>query len=169
MTRFSLMAYLAAGVLMQAADSSTFAATALVLETDHTQMIAVASAPGTVVVGNPAIADVSVNGKQIFLHGHAFGETSILVLDANGGPLANFDVTVGHNTSNAVAMFSSHPGTGVHAVRFSYSCAPNCEADLMPGDEDGFSKNISTQDMTKSGFAHGDRAVDAKTPAAPLQ
>ena len=39
---------------------------------DRSIMITVAGEPATVVIGNPSIADISLNGKQVFLHGHRY-------------------------------------------------------------------------------------------------
>ena len=148
-----------------AAQSAMAAGTPLVLETDQTQIIAVTTDPGTVVVGNPSIADVSVNGKQIFLHGHSFGETNVIVLDINGNQLANFAVTVTHNSDNMVAVFWANPNHG--ATRYSYSCAPYCDSSMMPGDEHGYFKNLTQDSNDKYSFATGKKAADAAPPAAP--
>ena len=139
--------------------------TPLVLETDQTQMLAVTTDPGTVVVGNPAIADVSVNGRQIFLHGHSFGETNVMVLDVNGNQLANFAVTVTHNTDNMVAVFWANPNHG--ATRYSFSCAPYCNSDLQPGDDHNYFQAIIRDSNDKYSFATGKKAADAAPPAAP--
>ena len=74
--------------------SASFAAQELVVKTDQTQLISISGNPGTVVIGNPSIADVTVHGNKIFVHGRAFGSTNLIILDENGNQLSNLDVTV---------------------------------------------------------------------------
>jgi Flp pilus assembly secretin CpaC len=133
---------------------------AIVLQTDKSQLITLSSEPGTVVVGNPSIADVSINGKQIFLHGHAFGDTNLLILDAQGSQIANFDVTVTHSNSNAVAIFKA-------GIRYSYTCAPNCESTMQQGDNDDYMQNTTKEGQKKAEFATGKTSVEASAPKAP--
>jgi Pilus formation protein N terminal region len=92
------------------------AAELLVVQVDKTQIISLSEEPGIVVVGNPSMADVSVNGKHVFVHGHSFGDTNLIIIDKNGNQLANFDLTVQHNSSNALAMYKA-------GNRTSYTCA----------------------------------------------
>jgi len=70
------------------------AAQELVVKTDQTQLISISGTPGTVVIGNPSIADVTVHGNKLFVHGRAFGSTSLIILDENGNQLSALDITV---------------------------------------------------------------------------
>src|SRR4051794_1039251 len=72
--------------------------------------------PATVVVGNPNIADVTVQGNQIFVHGRNFGTTNMIVLDREGKQLSAFDVTVMLRGTNNVAIYKA-------GRRFSFVCA----------------------------------------------
>ena len=54
----------------------------------------------TIVVGNPAIADASVqDGTTIVLTGKGFGVTNLVVLDEDGNPIVDEQVTVGAQTA----------------------------------------------------------------------
>lgn len=116
---------------------------------DQARMINVAGLAGTVVVGNPNIADVSVRGTQVFLHGKNQGATNVIVLDRDGNQLAAMEVNVEAVGGNPVAIF----GAG---RRYSYNCAPICEPTLQVGDsyEDYF-KYLAQQNANKGGLATG--------------
>ena len=77
------------GAVMLMAAHQSFAGQPLTVQMDKSQLITVASDPGAVVIGNPSIADISVNGKQIFIHGHGFGDTNLQILDTAGNQIAN--------------------------------------------------------------------------------
>ena len=136
----------------------------LIVQTDKSQLISVSAEPGAVVIGNPSIADITVNGKQIFVHGHAFGDTSLLVLDTAGNQIANFDITVAHNPDNGVTVFKGYL-TG--AYRYSYTCAPHCESTIIPGDDGKYVSDLLTESQQKTEFATGKKTAEAAAPAAP--
>lgn len=140
--------------------SAAFAAQELILKTDQTQLINVSGNPGAVVIGNPSIADATVHGNKLFVHGRAFGSTNLIILDENGNQLASLDVTVQLGGLNNVAIYRA-------GVRFSYVCAPNCEATLQSGDQVDWFGDIAKMDAKKSGAATGKSTVEsAPAPAA---
>lgn len=126
--------------------NSAFAGEPLSIKTDSSLLMLASAEPGTIVIGNPSIADVTMNGKQIFIHGRAFGETNLLILDVAGSQIANFDITVVENSSNIVTVYR---GT----LHNTFSCAPNCNPTMMVGD-DNLEKVIS-QNISKNLFATG--------------
>ncbi len=142
--------------------SSTFtlAAENVFIATDQTQLIDIAGSPGTVVVGNPSIADATVHGDKLFVHGRAFGTTNMIILDQAGEEIASLEVTVKIGGSNNVAIFKA-------ATRYSYVCAPLCEVALQPGDDFAFSGSVLSVGQGKSGFAKGE--APASGAAAPTQ
>ncbi len=144
----------------------TASAESVVLESDKTVMVSMAERPGTVVVGNPAIADVSINGKTIFLHGRGFGNTNIIVLDVTGQQLANFDVLIKQAQSEAVTILAARTGTGLPIMRSSYQCAPTCEATLQIGDNADYFKLISEENKAKNELATGSKTAEAEAPSA---
>jgi ketopantoate hydroxymethyltransferase len=148
-------------VSLAAATSSAVAAgETITLESDKTTMISVAVSPGTVVVGNPSIADISINGKQIFVHGRGYGNTNIIILDSQGAMLANFDVTVRQSLNNAVSLYRG-------STRYSLACSDICEDTLQPGDSIDHFKNIAEQQSTKNDLATGSETTEAAAPQAP--
>ena len=140
--------------------SAAFAAQELIIKTDQTQLINISGNPGAVVIGNPSIADATVHGDKIFVHGRAYGSTNLIILDQNGNQLASLDITVQLGGENNVALYKA-------GSRFSYVCAPTCEATLQSGDQVDWFGDISKMDAKKSGTATGKSTVDdAVAPSA---
>jgi hypothetical protein len=148
-------------IAFAAATSPAFAGNQnITLEADKTVMITVAVSPGTVVVGNPSIADISINGNQIFVHGRGYGNTNIIILDPKNNMLANFDVTVKQSLTNAVTLYRG-------SVRYSLACDGICEDTLQPGDQIDHFKNVAEQQATKNDLATGSETTEAAAPQVP--
>ena len=138
-----------AALLAAALATPAAADTAITVKADQAKMLNIAGLAGTVVVGNPNIADVSVRGSQVFVHGRIQGATNVIILDREGVQLASIEVNVETGGGNPVAVY----GAG---RRFSYNCAPNCESTLQVGDsyEDYF-KLLAQENGSKTGLASG--------------
>lgn len=140
--------------------SAALAAQELIIKTDQTQLISISGTPGTVVIGNPSIADATVHGDKIFVHGRAFGSTNLIILDENGNQLSSLDITVQLGGENNLAVYKA-------GARYSYVCAPNCEATLQSGDLPDWFADISKMDGRKTGAATGKSSADSEAaPAA---
>jgi hypothetical protein len=99
---------------------------------DQAKIIRLPERVATIVVGNPAIADISVQpGGIMVLTGRGYGTTNILVLDRSGQVLMEQDIQVGGPSDNVVVVYR-----GVD--RESYSCAPRCERRFTLGDAPAF-------------------------------
>ena len=132
----------------------------LALEVDESQVLTLQTTPGTVVIGNPAIADVSIQGQQVFLHGRGFGQTNLIILDLKGNQIANFALVGKHAQVSSVSLYR---GTN----RFSYACAPVCEAEIQVGDNIDQFKNLIQQHASKIEMASGKNTAEASAPQAP--
>ena len=139
--------------------SASLAAQELVIKTDQTQLISVSGNPGTVVIGNPSIADATVHGNKLFVHGRAFGTTNMIILDENGNQLSNLDITVMLGGENNMQVYKA-------GARYSFVCAPDCEGTLQSGDAVGFFADISKMDAKKSGTAQGKASTEQEAPPA---
>ncbi len=142
----------AAAAFLALSAGAAHAGTPLVVQMDQSQLMALTADPGSIIVGNPSIADVSLNGRQLFIHGHSFGETNLMIFDAAGQKIGDYDVTVSHDTENQLSMFI---GNSRGSARYTYSCAPNCEQNMMAGDEPGFMQQAVTSNRTKYSYATG--------------
>ena len=76
----------------------------------------------TIVVGNPAIADASVqDAATIVLTGKGFGVTNLVVLDTDGSPIVDEQVTVVRQAASSVRIYR-------RAEIQTMSCTPYCES-----------------------------------------
>ncbi|OBQ67880.1 pilus assembly protein N-terminal domain-containing protein [Mesorhizobium erdmanii] len=76
----------------------------------------------TIVVGNPAIADASVqDASTIVLTGKGFGVTNLVVLDQEGNPIVDAQVTVVRQAASSVRIYR-------RAEVQTMSCTPYCES-----------------------------------------
>ncbi len=114
---------------------------------DQAKVMSLPSGTRTVVVGNPAIADVVVQKNGIIvITGKNYGLTNLIALDGTGKIIAES------------SLFVEQPSDGVVTVqrgldRESYSCSPSCAPTLVPGDSDGFFSNIGKQADTRNKLA----------------
>ncbi len=156
-TKFATLVF---GLTLAIVSGEANAAEPIILFSDQSQIITMARAPGTVVVGNPSIADVTMQGKQVFLHGKTYGTTNITILDEAGEQLAMFEVTVQLGGHNDVALFKA-------GTLASYVCAPDCESSLHIGDEKDYFKTLASQIGSKIGIATGQKSGEATAPPPP--
>jgi hypothetical protein len=90
----------------------------------------------TVVVGNPLIADVSIQaGGTIVVTGKGYGVTNVVALDRTGKVIDEQPATE-KSAADSVIVYRG-------ALRDSYSCAPDCERWTTLGDSpDYFDANL---------------------------
>lgn len=112
---------------LAAAPQQASAAQEIVLTADQSQFLRLPMAPATIVVGNPAIADVTSDGSSLFFHPKGFGVTNVLALDGSGRKLGDYLVRVIYDDAYSVTIYA--PGN-----RESYSCRNNCEPTMRIGD-----------------------------------
>ena len=98
---------------------------------DQTSVVRLDRAAKTVLVGNPAIADVQmVDPKTVYVLGRMFGQTNIVALDASGAEVMNTRVTVGVSNASVVTLYRGAQG------QRTLACSPRCERTLTQGDAD---------------------------------
>ena len=151
-------ALFAAGTII-AGSSLAMAAESLSVNTDQSQIITLDRAPATIVVGNPTIADVTIAGRMLFVHGRVFGKTNIIALDEAGKQLADYSVNVENEDSYNVVVFK--PSTKVaEMIKESYTCVTDCEAVFHIGDSSEHYKLVHEQQKNKLSLAQGQKAGD---------
>ncbi|WP_373505933.1 pilus assembly protein N-terminal domain-containing protein [Aestuariivirga sp.] len=148
------------GLALFASVSSAHAAESLTVLADQSRIIRLDRAPGTVVVGNPSIVDVTIQGNQLFLHGRAFGKTNVMVLDDGGNALAEYNVNVGLEDDYSAVVFKGSPG-GV--LRSTYTCKGDCEVVLHIGDDKDAFKVVHEQHKNKLGIAQDQKPGEEDT------
>jgi ABC-type Fe3+-hydroxamate transport system substrate-binding protein len=137
---------------------STFPASAVAAEdltviSDQATVVSLPKAPGTIVVGNPSIADVVLRGQKLLVNGMTFGMTNIIVLDEAGQEIVEYRVSVTQDDPNAMVMFT--PGG-----RESYSCLTYCEPALQIGDSPDFVRVTSGNQQAKVSTARATATSD---------
>ena len=99
----------------------------------------------TVVIGNPLIADATLqSGGILVLTGKGFGATNLLALDRTGRVVTNKTVeVVGAKGADLVVVYRG-------MERESYSCAPVCERRITLGDSPAYFNNALSQSGTRN-------------------
>lgn len=144
----SLAAPLIGLLVLAPAASGARAAQEITLVTDQPQIMKMAQSPATVIVGNPAVADVTMDGKTLFFHPRAYGLTSIIVLDHKGEKLGDFLVRVIFEDRDSASVYSPEG-------RETFTCVRDCEPTLRIGDSNGQFGTFTAQSASRSGVAAG--------------
>lgn len=128
---------------------------ALTIYSDHSTLITLPKRPATVIVGNPSIADVTIDGQRLLLHGRGFGSTNVTVLDDDGRTILNHEVFVTLSDTNAASVFKS-------GARQSFSCAGDCQPVLTVGDSHSpYFADLAEDITTKTRIARDEKGGDA--------
>lgn len=89
---------------------------------NQAKIVKLARPADTIVVGNPAIADASVqDASTVVLTGKGFGVTNLVILDSDGSPIIDEQVTVIRQTASSVRIYR-------RADVQTMSCTPYCES-----------------------------------------
>ncbi|UDF03754.1 pilus assembly protein N-terminal domain-containing protein [Asticcacaulis sp. AND118] len=95
-----------------AAAQGAAAAQKIVVEKNHSARVSLVSAAGSVIVGNPAIADVTVvDSRTLYIIGRGFGRSSVTVTDGYGRTIFDGDVVVGTPVEGGVTVFKGLKAT----------------------------------------------------------
>lgn len=109
-----------ASIALALAAASTASAAGLQVEIDHNQRLNVAGSAASVLVGNPAVADVTVvDSHTLFVSGRGYGITDVVVLDHQGRTIYEGDVVVTAPSAN-IAVYRG-------PARTDFACAPSCQ------------------------------------------
>jgi hypothetical protein len=135
---------------------------------DESTILNLPTTPGAIVIGNPSIADVSIQGQKLFVHGRTFGQTNLTILDLEGNQVASFDLLGVRRPDDTVAVFKEPLENNLKGLwRYTYSCVDGCESILTVGDEPKFFGISKDQTKDKNELATGSTTAEAKAPEAP--
>ncbi len=99
-----------------------FAEAGISVLVNQAKIVKLARNADTIIIGNPEIADASVqDASTLVLTGKGFGVTNLVVLDAEGRPIVDEQVTVSRQSVNSVRIYR-------RAAVQTLSCTPVCEA-----------------------------------------
>ena len=120
---------------------------------DQAKVVKMPDKVTTVVIGNPLIADVTIQaGGIMVVTGKGYGMTNVVALDRTGNVLMERSVEVGGPRDGVIVVFR---GT----ERESYNCAPNCEQRVTLGDGQKYFDATLGQTTTRNDKAQGGAAA----------
>ena len=146
----AVLASPAAGLAESTADT-------IAVNVDQAKLVRLPGKVATIVVGNPLIADVTLQpGGMIVVTGKGYGATNFIALDRGGEILVDRQIQVEGPSDRLVTVYR-----GVE--RESYSCLPTCQRRVTLGDSDNYFNTTMGQAGSLSNSASGNGAAAAKT------
>ncbi|MEQ1932095.1 MAG: pilus assembly protein N-terminal domain-containing protein [Parvularculaceae bacterium] len=138
------MRTLIAALLSAATFSTQAAAEEVWLTIDQVRPYEIDRPAGQIVIGNPGIADLTVQDKtRVLLYGKTPGLTNMYIFDDEGAMIDNLMVRVRSTTGDMLTM---HRG----AMRTTYNCSNQCEATVTVGDDKASFGEVSAQAQQKA-------------------
>lgn len=126
------LCWLAMALFLTATASAVRADDTVVVHLDEARVIKLPDRAATVVIGNPLIADLTVQpGGLAVITGKSYGATNFLIMDKSGAVLTEHDVEVQGPTDKIVVVYR-----GIN--RATYSCTPECAARINLADQTEF-------------------------------
>lgn len=114
---------------------------------DRAKVMRVSRPADIVIIGNPAIADATIQDTQtLIITGHSFGTTNLIVLDAQSQVIADEIITVTPQNDQMVTVYR-------RASRQTFSCTPDCSPVLAVGDNTTTFDAVNSQIATQTGLS----------------
>jgi hypothetical protein len=126
----------------------------LVVRYDQSTLLKLPRSVADVIIGNPSIADVAVQGgNMLVITGKSFGVTNIIALDSERNVIQDQRLIV---IRDEARILNLHKG----GSRLSYNCSPNCNLTLTIGDDFSHFDNLgkSTDKKLKMGDSSAENA-----------
>ena len=119
----------------------------LIVRYDQSQLLRLPRAVSQIIIGNPSIADASVQASNlVVVTGKTFGVTNIIAIDRQGNVIQDQRVIVQRDTARMVNL---HKGS----QRQTFTCAPECTPTVTIGDDKEFFDKIAGNARTKTQFS----------------
>ncbi|WP_454622446.1 pilus assembly protein N-terminal domain-containing protein [Bradyrhizobium cenepequi] len=116
---------------------------------DQAKLVKLPTGIATIVVGNPLIADVTLQtGGVVVVTGKGYGATNFIAMDRNGQVLVDRQIQVQGPSDQLVTVYR-----GIE--RESYSCMPTCQRRVTLGDGETYFKSTIDQAGSLSSQASG--------------
>jgi hypothetical protein len=154
--RFGLRS-LAIGFLLWPAVSLAAPADRIAVNVDQAKLVKLPPKVATIVVGNPLIADVTLQGGGVVVvTGKGYGATNFIAMDRTGDILVDRLIQVEGPQDQIVTVYK-----GVE--RESYSCMPICQRRVTLGDGETYFKSTIGQAGSLSSQASDNAAAAGKS------
>ena len=125
---------------------------AVAVNVDQAKLVKLPERVATIVVGNPLIADVTMQpGGIVVVTGKGYGATNFIAMNRAGEILVDRVIQVQGPTDRVITVYR-----GVE--RESYSCTPICQRRVTLGDGEAFFKSTIDQAGTLNNQAAGTAA-----------
>jgi hypothetical protein len=151
------LAFLAVSVLF--APAASMAAPdpdKIAVSVDQAKLVRLPTGIATVVVGNPLIADVTLqNGGIVVVTGKGYGATNFIAMDRAGQVLVDRQIQVEGPSDQLVTVYRG-------ASRETYSCLPICQRRVTLGDGDQYFRATMDQAGSLSSQASSLAATSGK-------
>ncbi len=135
--------------LAAAAAGPALAADLIDVTIDFASVLKLDRPAGTIVIGNPGIADAAVQDETtLVLTGKAAGTTNLIVLDQDGKEIESAVLRVSSNVQQLTTVFYGNK-------RQTFSCSPTCEKVILVGDAPDAFKTATEQIQGRQQFATG--------------
>jgi hypothetical protein len=132
-------------------------AASLGVPVDQSTYVTLSAPAHNIILGNPAIADVSVSDQRhLVVTGKGAGITNLIVTDAGGRTIFDRQIVVGAGTGDHVLLIN-----GASMVR--YACTPNCE----PMDQANGAPAASAQPAPSTSTYGASAPASSIAPRAP--
>lgn len=129
----------------------------IAVNVDQAKLVRLPGKVATIVVGNPLIADVTLQpGGMIVVTGKGYGATNFIALDRGGEILVDRQIQVEGPSDRLVTVYR-----GIE--RESYSCLPICQRRVTLGDSEAYFSTTMSQAGSLSSSASGSGGAAAKT------
>jgi Flp pilus assembly secretin CpaC len=121
MAASTIQAFALGSALLLAGMGTAHAIEGIDVVMNQAKIVKLAKPADTIVVGNPAIADASVqDATTLVLTGKGFGVTNLVVLDADGNPIVDQQIIVSRQETDSLRIYR-------RADIQTLSCTPYCE------------------------------------------
>ena len=130
----------------------------IAVNVDQAKLVRLPTRVATIVVGNPLIADVTLQtGGIVVVTGKGYGATNFIAMDRAGEILVDRVIQVEGPADKIVTVYRGNEHQ-------SYSCMPICQRRVTLGDGEDFFKAAIEQAGSLSSQASGSAATAGKPP-----
>jgi Pilus formation protein N terminal region len=116
---------------------------------DQASLLKLPEKVATIVIGNPSVADGSLqSGGLLVVTGKGYGTTNLIALDTRGNAIGEYTLNVSAPKNGRLTVYR-----GVE--RETWSCVPKCERSIMLGDSQAYFDSAIGQIGARNGQSTG--------------
>jgi hypothetical protein len=140
---------LLAGLIASVSGLAAAKADDLIVKFDQSQILKLSRPAAEIIVGNPSIADVTVqSGNMLVVTGKSYGITNIIALDGDRNVIQDQRISVRRDEVGVVNVMKG-------SVRQTFACMPQCNPTATLGDDLTFLTSTIESAKKKMEFSEG--------------